>query len=469
MRNWAILSVVMLAACAGPRPMIPPQATVIPSQAWRSDPGAAPGEVDAPWWQGFGDSVLTRVVESALANNVDIELAASRVAEARGQFRLAQAQRLPNVTGAAGIERVRDVNPGFGVPEQKSGGEGEISISYDLDLFGRLTDEAEAARSALLSSEAARDNVRLAIASSAASGYITLRALDARLSVLRQTLAARANSLTVIRRRAEAGYASQLDLAQAEADYRAAEQLIPAAQLAISRQEDGLSVLIGDNPRAIERGLELNSFALPIVPSAVPGSLLRRRPDIVTAEEQLIAADHSLDSARAAFLPDVQLSASGGLVGANLIPSPIEVFSLGGSLLAPLFDSGRLQAQQEVVAARRDQAAFAYRKTALTAFREVEDALAAEQRLTEQEVAQTAQRDVLARALTLATNRYRDGYSPYLDQLDAERGLLSAELALVQTRSDRLTALVTLYQALGGGWQSAGSPETFAPPRTQAR
>jgi hypothetical protein len=144
-------------------------------------------------------------------------------------------------------------------------------------------------------------------------------------------------------------------------------------------------------------------------------------------------------------------------------------FLLGGSLLAPLLDSGRLQAQEEVVAARRDQATFAYRKTAPTAFREVEDALAAEQRLTEQEVAQTAQRDVLARALTLATNRYRDGYSPYLDQLDAERGLLSAELALVQTRSDRLTALVTLYQALGGGWQSAGSQETFAPPRTQAR
>jgi len=173
----------------------------------------------------------------------------------------------------------------------------------------------------------------------------------------------------------------------------------------------------------------------------------------VAAEEQLVAADRSLDSVRAAFMPDVQLSASGGLVASTIISSPVWIFSLGGSIVAPLFDSGRLKAQQETVAARRDQAAFAYRRAALTAFREVEDALASDQRLSEQEAALVAQRDVLARTLTLATNRYRAGYSPYLDQLDAERGLLSADLALVQSHADRLNAVVSLYQALGGGWR----------------
>ncbi|MEJ1968978.1 MAG: efflux transporter outer membrane subunit [Rhizomicrobium sp.] len=458
-RAAAILALLLLAACAGPRPEIPPQAATVPPQDWRSAPAAATAEVDAAWWQAFADPALTHIVETALANNVDIAIAASRVAEARGQFHLAQAQRWPNVTGTAGGGRERDVNPGFGIPEEQTAGQAEVSVSYDLDLFGRLADASDAARAALLSSEAARDNVRLATAASAASGYITLRALDARLDVLRRTLAARADSLRIARRRAEVGYASQLDLAQAEADYRTAEQLIPAAQLAIARQENGLSILLGDNPRAIERGVELHAIALPVVPPAVPASLMRRRPDIVAAEDQLVAADHSLDSARAAFLPDVQLSAAGGVVGSTLIASPVGIFSLGGSILAPIFDSGRLQAQQETVAARRDQAAFAYRKTALGAFREVEDALSAVRRLDEQEASLAAQRATLAHALALATSRYREGYSPYLDQLDAERGLLSTELALVQARSDRLTAVVTLSQALGGGWNKPESTD----------
>jgi outer membrane protein TolC len=153
-------------------------------------------------------------------------------------------------------------------------------------------------------------------------------------------------------------------------------------------------------------------------------------------------------------MPNLQLAAAGGLIGSNLAPgSPFEYWTLGGSILAPIFSAGRLEAQQDIAAARRDQAAFAYRKVALNAFREVEDALAAVQRDAEQEQALSAQRDVLEHALRIATNRYRAGYSPYLDQIDAQRSLLSVQLALVQARADRLTALVSLYQAIGGGWQ----------------
>ncbi len=453
MKRLAVFaSLLLLGACAGPKADMPGEAAVTAPTAWRGGTATA-AEVTADWWRGFNDPALGRMVETALAGNDDIAIAVARVAEARAQFRFARAQTFPTIGAGAGIQRDRDINPGFGIPEEQTAGEGEVEISYDVDLFGRLADTRESARAALLASEAVRDNVRLAVAAAAAGGYITLRGLDARLLILRDTLAARGEELRVAKRRADAGYGTQLELAQAEAAYHATEQLIPATQLAITRQEDGLSLLLGGNPRDIERGGDLEGLTAPVVPLALPAALLRRRPDIAAAEQQLAAADHALDAARDAFMPDVSLTADGGLAGSNLVMgSPLALYTLGASILAPIFSAGRLEAQQDAATARRDQAAFAYRKSALTAFREVEDSLQAVRRDLEQEQALAAQRDSLARALKLATNRYREGYSPYLDQLDAQRGLLSAQLNLVQARTDRFNALVTLYQSLGGGW-----------------
>ena len=446
----ACLAAVILAGCAGPRPPSPPAALVSPPGQWRTqtDPGAP---VQADWWRTFDDPALTAVVEEALARNTDVAIAAARVEEARAQLQLAQAQRLPNLTGAAGGGRQQDVGP-FGQPRLQTVGQAQLSVAYDLDLFGRLANASEAARAALLATQAGRDGVRLAVAATAASGYINLRALDARLEVLRRTRDAFAETLQLNRRRAEAGYSPQLDLRQAEAQYHGAEQLIPATEAAIARQENGLAVLLGDNPRAIARGRTLGDLTPPQVPAGLPASLLRRRPDLAQAEQQLVAADRSLDAARAAFMPSIQLTASGGYVASNLLNDPIGLFSIGGSILAPIFDSGRLQAQQGIAAARRDQAAFAYRRTALGAFREVDDALSAERRLAEQAIEVAAQREALAQALTLATNRYKAGYAPFLEQLDAQRSLLAAELNLVQVEADRLNAAVALFQALGGGW-----------------
>jgi NodT family efflux transporter outer membrane factor (OMF) lipoprotein len=416
------------------------------------------GAISAEWWRDFGDPVLAGIVEKALANNADIAIAAARVQEARAQFRLVEGQRLPSLGFGAGGGRERFINP-FGVPSEQTAGEAKLAISYDLDLFGRLANSSKAAKASLLATKAAQDNVRLAVAASAAGGYIGLRALDARLAVLRDTLAARADSFRLVGRRAKAGYATQLELDQSEAEYRATEQLIPAIQLAIARQEDGLSVLLGENPRAIERGLDLLQLTPPKAPAGLPSALLRRRPDIAQAEQQIVAADHALDAARAAFMPSIQLTADGGYVASTLLrDDPIGIFSIGGSLLAPLYTGERLEAQAGVAASRRDQAAFAYRKAALNAFREVEDSLAAVRWTDEQAHALTLQRDALDRSLTRATKRYRAGYSPYLEVLDAQRGLLSAQLALVQVRADQLNAAVSLYQALGGGW-TAAAPE----------
>jgi outer membrane protein, multidrug efflux system len=449
-RAIACLLVAMLAACAGPRPAAPPDATVVAPSTWR-DGNNAGAEITVAWWQGFGDPVLTHVVEAALANNVDIAIAAARVEEARAQFAGARGQSLPSVELLAGAKRERFLNA-FGQASNQTAERAEIDISYDLDLFGRLRNSTEAARASLVATQAARDNVTLAVASSAAAGYIGLRALDARLAVVRETLVARQGSLKVAQRRAQSGYATQLELEQAEAEFHSTEQLVPTLQLAITRQEDGLSVLLGENPRAIERGATVSSLTTPAVPTMLPTELLRRRPDIAQAEQQIVAADRSLDAARAAFMPDIRLGAAGGYLDSTLIADPVGIFSLGGSVLAPLFEGGRLHAQADVAAARRDEAAYAYRRVALNAFREVEDALATLQRTSEHERALQQQRDALARALVQASNRYRAGYSSYLEQLDAQRGLLSADLSLVQTSSDRLSAAVFLFQALGGGW-----------------
>ncbi len=447
-----------LTACAGPRPEPPAAAAVNPPSAWRDGTAGVDVAVDAGWWQQFGDPVLSQVVDTALANNIDVAIAASRVEEARAQFRLARSQQLPSVNAVAGGDRDRYVNA-FGQGVDQWAGQSEVQASFDLDLFGRLAKSTAAARAQLLASQDSRDNVRLAVATSAANGYVTLRALDARLIVLRDTLTARAAALKLTERRANAGYSSRLDLAQAQAEYQATAQLIPAAELAIARQENGLNILLGREPGAVDRGKPLDAIGLPQVPVLVPSRLLERRPDVAAAANQIVAADRSLDSARAAFMPDIKLSASGGAVASSLLGDPITIFALGGSILAPLFEGGRLRAQTDVASARRDQAAFAYRQVALNAFREVEDGMAAQRRDQEQEGALEAQRAALADALRLAENRYRAGYSPYLELLDAQRALLSAELALVQSRADRLTSAILLCQAAGGGW-SAQSAES---------
>ena len=447
-----VLAATLLAGCAWTRPEAPEASHITAPEAWRVD-GKGSAELGANWWNGFGDPVLAEIVSKALANNDDLAMAAERVLEARAQYKAARGQLFPSLVLGAGGVRERYVNA-FGQPTMQNAEQAEFSASYDVDLFGRIGDLTEASKAQLLATQAAQESVKLAVVSSAASGYITLRSLDARLAVLEDTLTARADSLKIARRRAETGYASQLELEQAEAEYRATEQLIPATKLAITKQENGLSVLLGETSQAIIRGSALADLHLPSIAPGLPSNLLRRRPDIFQAEQQVVAADASLDAARAAMLPSIRLTADAGYVESSLLADPVRVFDIGGSILAPIFEGGRLRAQADAAAARRDTAAFAYRKAVLGSFRDVNDALSAVQRNTQQNEALVSQRDALARALDHATRRYRSGYSPFLEQLDTQRSLLSAELALVQSQADRLNAAVNLYQALGGGWQA---------------
>lgn len=453
----AALSLVILAGCAGPRPAAPAAAKVDPPAAWRTATDQSGPELSALWWDSFGDPGLTHVVANALLDNDDIRIAAARVDELMGEADFAHAQRLPEVNGMVVYQRDRSINPAFGIPQVENVTEPVVAFAFDADLFGRLRAADAAARANLLATQAAHADVQLLVAASAARGWFTLRSLDARLDILRQTLDARDQTLKLVRRRVSVGYAPQLDLAQAEAEYRATEQQIPATALAIRRTEDALSVLLGRNPGAIARDDPGTEPFAPPVPKNLPASLLRRRPDILEAEERLVAADRGLDASRAAFMPDLRLSGDWGHVTSTILNNrPVDVFTIGASILAPIFDAGRLKAQQDAAAARRNEAAFAYRKAVLEAFSQVEDALAATQRLREQLDALQAQRAALDKALQVASERYKSGYAPFLDQLDAQRSLLSVRLAIAQTQADQLNAYVTLFQALGGGWTRDG-------------
>ncbi|UYY57944.1 efflux transporter outer membrane subunit [Sphingomonas sp. S2-65] len=447
----ALTLALLLASCAGPGPRTPPPAGPQVPPTWRDAASAAGVTVRPEWWNAFGDPVLGDLVRQALANNPDIALAAVRIEEARAQERLARAALSPDIGAGASAARARSVGA-LGTPIEQTQASPSLSVAYELDLFGRNRPAREAARLGTVAAQAARDAAALTIASATASNYLTLRALDARLQVARDTLAARGEALRVARRRAETGYTSRLELNQAEAEYRATALVVPQTELAIRRSENALSVLLGIAPTSIPRGRAFSDFVLPSVPGGLPSDLLRRRPDIFAAEARIAASDARLESARAQFLPRISLTGTAGLALSSVLADPITLFSLGGSILAPIFDSGRLRAGVETAASQRDQAVLQYRTNVLTAFREVEDGVAAVDRQARVEAEVRAQRAALAEALVHASSRYRAGYASYIEQLDAQRGLLAADLTLIQARLDRLTALVDLYRAFGGGW-----------------
>ena len=447
---WASFMLLALAGCAGPAVETAKVPPLNPPPAWRGDAGPS-APMDRAWWQSFGDPELSALVEKALANNADIAIAAGRVREMRANVERARGQLLPTIDASLGVQRLRAVSP-FLQPSEQTAKQPQVQIAYEVDLFGRLADGRDAARDAWFASEAARDAVRLSVAAAVANGYVTLLGLDARLGVARETVAARADSLRIARSRAERGYSPKLELEQAQAEHDATAQIVPQIELAIARTENLLSQLTGETPQAIRRGVSLDRLVIPAIPEGLPSELLRRRPDVAQAEFQLAASDKTLAVARKRFLPQVRLSAASGEAFSTLLKNPISIWSFGGSVLAPIFEGGQLAAQADAAGAQRDQAAFAYRRAALNAFREVEDAQAAIRSNDSQIVFAQSQRKALAEGLRLASNRYRAGYSPYLEQLDAQRGLLGAQLSLIQLQSDALSARIQLFQAMGGGW-----------------
>lgn len=444
----ALAAALLTSACAPALHDAPAAASASVPAQWRT-PLSVTAPVEADWWRGFGDAQLSALVEQARANNPDVQLAAARVEEARATEAGSRALLLPSIGAGLDGGARREVSP-FGTAQDALVAQPAFRASYELDLFGRNAARIDAAEATTASRAAEEEAARLSVIAATATGYITLLALDARLVVLDETVTARAQALKFARDRAEVGYTSQLELRQAEAEYQAAVQLIPPIKAQIARQENALSVLTGALPGAIARGGRLDDLAMPALPQVLPSELLRRRPDVAAAEYRIAAADAQMRAARAQFMPSVNLAANAGLAVSDLLANPIGVWSLGGSILAPIFQGGRLTAQLDGATAQRDQAAWAYRAAVLNAFREVEDRTAVFANLADQDRAQRAQRAAVADALRHARNRYRAGYTAYIEQVDAQRALLGVDLSLIQTRADELTTLVGLYQAVGG-------------------
>ncbi len=451
---WLIpLLLASLAGCMPPHQPPPTEAAFTPPASWRAE-GVRASEISAHWWQSFGDAQLTALVEAALAHNSDVLIAASRVEQAREQIRLSHAALLPNLDAVLGAQRTREFSV-LGITHTTAV-QPSLQLSYEVDIWGRLRRLREATTLQYQASEAERDAVRLAVASTTARAYVSLLSLDRQLHVTRETLESRRQALRVADDRASLGYTSQLELTQAQSEYEATAQLLPQLQQAIREQEHAVRLLSGALPGAVQRGAGLLAIEPPAVPGVLPSELLRRRPDIHQAELLLAASDLNLQAQRDRFLPQVQVSASLGRLFVNSRDyDPVRVWDIGASVLAPIFDAGRLEAGVNIAVAQRDQAAFAYRAAALEAFSEVENSLSAEGNLRQQIERIEARRAVLERSLTLAEDRYRAGYSSYLETLDAQRNLFNTELTAVQLRERQLNALIDLYQVLGGGWQVA--------------
>ncbi|MDH0864986.1 efflux transporter outer membrane subunit [Mitsuaria sp. GD03876] len=471
LRVTAVLATAVVAGCAPALRAPPESARIAPPAAWREQPVSTESSAAAPlpaasaaaavlrpqWWRDFGDPVLDELVRRALDHNNDLLLAGARLDEARAALASGRAAEGPQLNASVALQGSRSLQP-TGISESHVV-QPQLTASWELDLWDRLGALTRAARLRVAASEADRDGAALSIAATTVQSYIGLLALESQLALSKRTLDSRAEALRLAQDQARTGYISQLQLTQAQAEYASVAQQVPTLELAIRRQENALAQLTGQPPGDMPRGRPFEDLSLPLPPVVLPSALLERRPDLAQAALTLAASDATLASRRAAFLPQIQFSASAGrlYVGA-LDYDPIRVWSIGGSVLAPLFDSGRLQAQFDTAAAQRDQAAFAYRGRVLAALTEVENALAGIERIDRQRRFSQERRDVLARSLQYAHDRYEAGYAGYLEELDAQRNLFAQDNDLIRIRQSELENRLALVRALGGGWRPPSTP-----------
>lgn len=456
----ALLLATTLAGCATEVEKAP-GALPIPAQ-WRNQVG--PGApVEANWWRAFGDPQLNRLVEQSLQHNLDILTARSRVDQYRAQLRGAEGDNFPTLDAGVNATRARTLSSVTGQPYESAVFRGLLQANYDVDLWGARSSSLDASRASLEAQQAAASAAELTVASSVASGYMTLVSLDEQLRVTEATLASREDSLKLAQRQYETGYTSKLEWVQSSSEYQTAKAQIPVLQHQIAQQENALSILVGMNPREIARQRSFEHVLPQTLPAVLPSELLQRRPDIVQAERTLLAADRSLAASRAKLLPSLNLTASGTMQSSvlhELVENPFRLWSVGGSVLAPLLNREALTAQVDASMASRNQALYSYEKTVRNAFSEVNDDLDAIVRYKEQRVELQKQQDVVSEALRIARNRYQNGYASYLDELDAQRTLFTTQLNVVQVKNNLLLAQIDLYRALGGGWTASAQSES---------
>ncbi len=417
-----------------------------------------PGEsiANLAWWQVFEDAQLQSLIRSALVENKDISVALSRVAQASFQLTSTRANQYPFFDISAGATRGRQSQllvPGASIEESflVMG-----NLSFELDLWRKLSRSTESARASLLASEAVQRHVALSIVANVASAYLLLLDLDERLLIARRTVESRQGSLAIIQARFDRGVRPELDVNQAQIELAVAEVAVATFQRQIAQTENALAILLGRNPGAIKRGSSLKEQQLlPEIPIGLPSELLQRRPDVVAAEQTLHAETALIGVAEALRYPSLSLTGSYGALSddlSDLNDSDAESWGVAGSLFAPIFNWGQLKAQSEAQRARAEQALHTYEATLQQAFREVADALVAVHTYRQEYQAYRRQVSAARNAERLSQARYDAGVVDYLEIQEVSRSLFNAELNESQSYQSVMNALVELYQTLGGGW-----------------
>ena len=413
---------------------------------------------DQKWWDVFQDPQLQDLVRTALKQNYDVQLAATRILEAQAQLGITRADQLPSIGagGSAVNQRSARQKP---LPELETNATSVgASMAWELDFWGKYRRATEAARANLLATEWARRAVISTLVSDLAAAYFQLRAYDLQLEIAQRTLTSRQDSLKLTETLAAGGATNMLDVRQAEQLVAVAAETIPDLERQIQQEENFISTLLGNNPGSIARGLKLTEQPhLPEVPAGIPSRLLERRPDIRAAEAELMAANAQIGIAKAAYFPQITLTANSGFQSSaltSLFTGPAGLWSFGGSLAQPIFAGGRIKSGVRLSEARQKEMAFTYQQTIRQAFRGVSDSLIAYQK--NREFREHQEQLVLAAqdAARLSELRYRGGATSYLEVLTNETNAFNAELGLAQAQLNELECLVEIYKNLGGGWQA---------------
>ena len=423
--------------------------------AWRLSEQDAKDLANSTWWDQFGDPVLADLIATALRENKDLLIASARIDEYAGRYGVARSQLFPQLGVGAAADKQKNVPSGGVAKEIYSTYDTLLSASWEIDLWGKIRRQSEAANAQLVATEEGRQGVILSLVASVAGGYTTLRDLDRQLQIATDTANTRAASYQLFKDRYEGGVISLLELSQNKSQYEEALASIPPLEKAIAQQENALSILLGRNPEPIARGRSIDELSVPAVPQGLPSSLLERRPDLRQAEQTLIAANAQIGAAKAAYYPSISLTGMFGVAStslSNLFTDASKIWQYGGAINLPIFTAGQLAGQVQVAQAQQQQALFSYQKAIQNAFREVNDSLIDQDRTRAQLETQRQQVASLQQYADTARLRYDNGYTSYLEVLDAERSLFQAQLQYTQTQQTRLQAMINLYKAMGGGW-----------------
>jgi multidrug efflux system outer membrane protein len=458
------------AACAvGPDYKRPEVA--VPTK-WR-DPAAVPGAsiANVPWWDLFQDPQLKRLIQIALQENRDLKIAVERIEEMRAALGISKADLYPKL--AADLD-IGALHPSKGslthLPDENTTTTGlgiaTLDLSWELDFFGRIRRANEAQRALLLASEESRRAVAMALVADVATAYLDLRGLDRSLAIAQRTIASRKESVEYSKTRFEGAVTHEVDWRQAEAELHRVEALSFNLEKLAVQKENEISFLLGHNPEAVVRGTATEDPPVPPqVPADLPARLLERRPDVRRAEMELMSTNAQIGEAKAMLYPQITLTASYGLASTDLssfLDPASQTWRVFAGLLQPLFNAGKNRARVEMRESQNRQSLYSYEKTLLQALREVEDALVSLRKNGEESTAQKARVTAQQRVLELADMRYRGGVSEYLEVLDAQRSLFTAELDEANAATEHSKSLVRLYKALGGGWPTGQAAQDAA-------